>query len=149
LRVEADGDRALQILLNLVSNAIKFTPGNGSITIAASADSNSSVIIRVQDSGPGIAPGNIERIFEPFVQIDKSLTRENPGSGLGLAISRELARAMGGDITVDSEPNRGSTFALTLKRAQLSVTLRRRPEDGEGSAAAKDDVNEAPSSSSP
>lgn len=149
LRVEADGDRALQILLNLVSNAIKFTPGNGSITIAASADSNSSVIIRVQDSGPGIAPGNIERIFEPFVQIDKSLTRENPGSGLGLAISRELARAMGGDITVESEPNRGSTFALMLKRAQLSVTLRRRPEDGEGSAAAKDDVNEAPSSSSP
>jgi PAS domain S-box-containing protein len=149
LRVQADGDRALQILLNLVSNAIKFTRESGSISVAASADSNSSVVIRVQDTGAGIEPVDIERIFEPFVQIDKSLTREHPGSGLGLAISRELARAMGGDITVESTPGRGSTFALTLQRAHLSVMRTHQPADSKGSAAAKDDVNAAPSSSSP
>jgi PAS domain S-box-containing protein len=116
LRVYADADRAVQILLNLVANAIKFTPGDGDITVETGVESR-YVTIRVRDTGPGIASSDRERVFEPFVQIDKSLTRENQGSGLGLAISRELARAMGGDISLESAPSRGSTFALKLKQA--------------------------------
>jgi PAS domain S-box-containing protein len=116
LRVHADADRAVQILLNLVANAIKFTPGDGSITVETGVKSE-YVVIRVKDTGPGVAAGDRERIFEPFVQIDKSLTRENQGSGLGLAISRELARAMGGDISLESAPSRGAIFALKLKQA--------------------------------
>jgi signal transduction histidine kinase len=114
--VHADADRAVQILLNLVANAIKFTPGEGSITVETGVESR-YVVMRVTDTGPGIAAGDRERIFEPFVQIDKSLTRENQGSGLGLAISRELARAMGGDISLESAPSRGATFALKLRQA--------------------------------
>ncbi|HEU4996443.1 MAG TPA: PAS domain S-box protein [Gemmatimonadaceae bacterium] len=110
----ADEDRTLQILLNLVSNAIKFTPREGRIVVRAVERPERRVALQVQDSGPGIRPVDQQRVFEPFVQIDRSLTRTAEGSGLGLAISRELARAMNGDLTVESTPGQGSIFTLTL-----------------------------------
>jgi PAS domain S-box-containing protein len=118
IRVQADAERAVQILLNLVANAIKFTPLDGSITVSAETDDASFVVMRVRDTGPGVALGDADRIFEPFVQLDKSLTRDHQGSGLGLAISRDLARAMGGDVRVEYDDGPGATFALTLKRAE-------------------------------
>lgn len=117
LCIKGDRERALQILLNLVGNAVKFTPPGGAITVNAGADSDAAVAIRVRDNGPGIAEDNLKRIFDPFVQLDYSLTRGHQGAGLGLAISRDLARAMGGDVTAQSNPGEGSTFTLTLPRA--------------------------------
>ena len=117
LAVEADPDKVRQILVNLLSNAIKFTPGEGSVKIECEADPR-SVRVLVRDTGTGIPPEKLQAIFEPFVQLDRSLTNVQEGSGLGLAISRDLARAMGGDLCAESAPGLGSTLVLTLPRAQ-------------------------------
>jgi signal transduction histidine kinase len=112
----ADPSKVEQILLNLLSNAVKFTGQGGSITISHFTEDGWSTI-RVTDTGIGIEAGKTESIFEPFVQVGRTLTAPQEGTGLGLAISRELARAMGGDITVRSTISRGSTFELTLKKS--------------------------------
>lgn len=117
LRVLADTDRTIQILLNLLSNAIKFTPSGGSIVVEAAASPDTNVEIKVTDTGPGIPSEDIERVFEPFVQLDATLTRGHDGTGLGLAISRDLAREMNGDLTAQSTVGKGSTFILRLPRA--------------------------------
>ncbi|MEO8575743.1 MAG: GAF domain-containing sensor histidine kinase [Gemmatimonadales bacterium] len=109
----ADFDRVVQILVNLATNAIKFTKEGGQVTVSA-RHSGSWVEILVHDSGRGIAGDDIERIFEPFIQVERTGgTRE--GVGLGLATSRILARRMGGDIVVESELGVGSTFSLRLR----------------------------------
>ena len=112
--VAADAERFQQILLNLITNAIKFTSTGGNIGVTC--DSDASVVqIRVKDSGVGVRPVDIDRVFEPFVQIDRHLTSaKQQGVGLGLSISRELARAMHGDLTLQSTEGVGSTFTLTL-----------------------------------
>ena len=111
---KADAERFQQILLNLVTNAIKFTPKGGSINV--SSDDDAGVVrVRVNDTGVGVRMLDIERVFEPFVQIDRHLTSDTQqGVGLGLSISRELARAMSGDLTLESVEGVGSTFTLTL-----------------------------------
>ena len=113
------GDRAKvdQILLNLLSNAIKFTGPEGSVKVACS-ESRDTASIEVIDTGAGIPAEKLEAIFEPFVQLGRSLSSAHEGTGLGLAISRELARAMNGDLTVSSTEGSGSTFRLTLPRAK-------------------------------
>lgn len=114
--VLADAERLQEILQNLTTNAIKFTSA-GTITIRCWS-TEATVAIAVHDTGVGIPPDQVDRIFEPFVQVDRSFTNmANGGVGLGLAISRTLARAMGGDITVQSGLGAGSTFELTLPRA--------------------------------
>jgi signal transduction histidine kinase len=105
--VYTDGDRVLQIVSNLLSNAFSWTPDGGSISLALSKD-NGSVSVAVTDSGPGIAPLDRDRVFRPFV------TENGEGTGLGLAISRELAQALGGDLKLDSVVGRGSRFELRL-----------------------------------
>jgi signal transduction histidine kinase len=110
----ADAERFQQILLNLVTNAIKFTPKGGSISLTADDDAGLARV-RVKDTGVGVRMLDIERVFEPFVQIDRHLTSDTQqGVGLGLSISRELARAMSGDLTLESVEGVGSTFTLTL-----------------------------------
>jgi PAS domain S-box-containing protein len=109
----ADRLKTEQIVLNLLSNAVKFTPVGGSVT--ASCDtSGAEMSIVIQDTGPGIPPNKLEAIFEPFVQLGRSLTSAHEGTGLGLAISRDLARAMNGDVTLESTVGHGATFTLTL-----------------------------------
>ena len=116
LRVRADRDKLRQILLNLVSNAVKFTPESGRIVLDCARAGN-ALTIRVSDTGIGIPEDRMRSIFEPFVQAGRALNRTHEGVGLGLAISRDLARAMEGDITVESEVGRGSVFTLTLPQA--------------------------------
>lgn len=113
--VRADRDRFEQIVLNLLANAVKFTPDGGSITVGWE-EKGERVLVHVADTGIGIADDQVERIFDPFVQVDASTTRKSEGVGLGLAISRDLARQMGGDITVVTREGRGSTFTLALPR---------------------------------
>jgi signal transduction histidine kinase len=112
--VAADAERFQQILLNLITNAIKFTTTGGSIEVTCDTDGD-VVRLRVKDTGVGVRLLDIERVFEPFVQIDRHLTTATQqGVGLGLSISRELARAMHGDLTLQSTEGIGSTFTLTL-----------------------------------
>jgi len=116
LTVRADEEKLQQIVFNLLSNAIKFTSAGGRVTLDCTVTSSHAIAVRVQDTGHGIPADEIERVFQPFVQIDSKLTRSSEGTGLGLAISRELARGMGGDLVAQSEPGVGSTFTLTLPR---------------------------------
>lgn len=111
------GDRARidQILLNLLSNAIKYTGAGGTVTITC-AVSAKIASISVTDTGRGVPREKLQSIFEPFVQLGRSLSSANEGMGLGLSISRDLARAMGGDLTVSSKVGVGSTFTLTVPR---------------------------------
>jgi signal transduction histidine kinase len=105
--VQTDGDRVLQIVSNLLSNAFSWTPDGGSIQVALT-QSNGSVWVAVTDSGPGIPPDHRDDVFRPFV------SENGAGTGLGLAISRELAQALGGDLKLDSVLGRGSRFELRL-----------------------------------
>lgn len=114
LSMRADSEKVQQILLNLISNAIKFTEAGGCVTLESTAANENVVAIRVRDTGHGIPKEQLERVFQPFVQIDTKLTRSSEGTGLGLAISRELARGMGGELVAESEVGVGSTFTLTL-----------------------------------
>jgi signal transduction histidine kinase len=114
--VLADPEKMQQIVLNLLSNAVKFTEPGGSITLSAELAGN-CVEIHVADTGGGIAAEKVNRIFDPFVQVDRRLNQPVQGVGLGLAISQDLAHAMGGDVTVESVLGEGSTFTLSLPRA--------------------------------
>jgi signal transduction histidine kinase len=114
-------EKAGQVLVNLLSNAVKFTPAGGQISVTCDADAE-NVHLRVADTGVGMPGEAIERVFEPFVQLDSGLTRKAEGAGLGLAISRRLARLMGGDLTLVSEIGKGSTFTFTLVRVPTADT---------------------------
>ena len=113
LTVLADRERLEQILVNLLGNALKFTPSGGRVTLACTTRDGTAAMA-VRDTGIGIPAAKLERIFEPFMQVDARRTGTQAGVGLGLAISRDLARRMGGELTVESEVDVGSTFTLTL-----------------------------------
>jgi PAS domain S-box-containing protein len=118
LAVHSDRDKVEQILLNLLSNAAKFTPPGGLVEVEVfdNARRTDIVHLRVRDTGIGIPRDRLEQVFEPFVQVDVSHARRSEGTGLGLAISRDLARLMGGDLRVRSEVGVGTSFTLTLPR---------------------------------
>ena len=120
LRVSADAEKLEQILLNLLSNALKFTPTGGRITVASRANGD-RVDISVSDTGVGIPASKLHAIFEPFIQLSSSLTRARDGTGLGLAISRDLARGMGGELSAVSTPGTGSIFTLSLPFAAAAA----------------------------
>jgi signal transduction histidine kinase len=113
----ADRPKVEQILLNLLSNAMKFTEAKGSIIVSCRWQGRADVAFVVRDTGVGIPAEQLEAIFEPFVQVGRSLSSRQEGTGLGLAISRDLARGMAGDITVTSTVGEGSEFVVTLPRA--------------------------------
>ena len=116
--LRGDGRRVQQVLMNLVANAVKFTD-RGGIAVRLHAEPRpgrgAATRCEVTDTGIGIDPSTIERMFEPFTQADPSTTRRHGGAGLGLAIVRDLVRLMGGTISVESEPGRGSTFSFELE----------------------------------
>ncbi|MEO7964485.1 MAG: ATP-binding protein, partial [Gemmatimonadaceae bacterium] len=121
LLARADSEKVQQVLLNLLSNAIKFTPSGGTITVKGD-QRDERIIVRVSDNGRGIPADQVERVFEPFVQIADGTSGVHGGTGLGLAISRDLARGMGGDLTVKSVVGEGSTFVLSLPSADVGMS---------------------------
>jgi signal transduction histidine kinase len=116
LAVYADPEKVQQILLNVLSNAVKFTDRGGRIQISCE-DVADCVRIKVRDTGVGIPAEKLDRIFEPFVRVGGTITRPTDGTGLGLTISRDFARCMGGDLSAESELGVGSTITLTLPKA--------------------------------
>ncbi|MDQ6827779.1 MAG: PAS domain-containing sensor histidine kinase, partial [Gemmatimonadota bacterium] len=120
LVVRADAEKLQQIVLNLLTNAVKFTEPRGTLELRASRV-GSEVRISVADTGRGISADQLARVFEPFVQVDAHFTRTHDGVGLGLAISRDLSRGMGGDLTVVSTLDKGSIFTLTLPGSQVNA----------------------------
>jgi PAS domain S-box-containing protein len=118
--VRADRERLEQIVLNLLSNAIKFTDEGGRVTLRVSTEGD-QVMVSVTDTGIGIPPEKQRMLFHPFVQLSEHADRRRKGVGLGLAISRDMARAMGGDIRVVSTPGQGSTFTLALPLAPVAI----------------------------
>ena len=121
--VRADPEKLQQVLLNLMSNAVKFTSAGGRISIdVRRAEAAGRVYLDVEDTGRGIAPDKLESIFDRFTQVDSSHSRDGQGAGLGLTISRDLARGMGGDVQVRSQPGVGSSFTLTLDSAPSNAS---------------------------
>ena len=119
VRVLADADKLRQVLLNLISNAAKFTDPEGRVTVTTEDDAAAGLVrIRVRDTGRGIPSDKLEQVFDPFVQVHRHQVGEmRQGVGLGLAISRDLARGMGGVLDAESVEGEGSTFTVTLRRA--------------------------------
>jgi len=115
LRAYVDRRQIYQVVVNLVDNAIKYTPEGGSVEISGE-ETESSVILRVKDTGVGIAPAHIDRIFERFYRVDKARSRQLGGTGLGLSIVRDIVEAHGGTVTVESTEGVGSTFTVTLPK---------------------------------
>jgi PAS domain S-box-containing protein len=142
-----DGDRVRQILLNLLSNAVKFTE-RGQVTVRCGTGRPAGaarlegagpwVCIRVEDTGPGIAPEETESVFEPFVQAESPHTRTTGGTGLGLSISRRLARMMDGDLTLETELGRGACFTLWLPPAGAAPVVPETPAAAPATAAPGD-----------
>ena len=146
--IESDRQRIEQILKNLLSNALKFTE-TGSVSVSASATRDGKVVFAVRDTGIGIAPEQQARIFEAFQQADGSISRRYGGTGLGLSISQELARLLGGDITVESEPGKGSCFRLVVAARLATLPHPAAPVADTAAAAAQPgqaDLRPAPAS---
>jgi two-component system, NarL family, sensor histidine kinase BarA len=112
-RLRCDGPKIRQCVINLLSNAIKFTPTNGTVRISAEVDANFAVV-RVSDTGIGIAPEFQQRLFQTFFQVDNSMTREYGGAGLGLSIVKNVVEAHDGEVRVESELGKGATFTMIL-----------------------------------
>ena len=112
--VSADRDRLAQILINLVDNAVKYTPAGGRVTVGARRTEDGRVEVAVADTGVGIPPADLPRITERFYRVDKARSRELGGTGLGLAIVKHLVLAHGGALAIDSTPGRGTTVRVTL-----------------------------------
>ena len=126
--MESDSRKIRQILMNLAGNAIKFTE-EGQVRLELE-EVGDEVVFRVADTGPGIAPDHLERVFDPFWQVEGGATRTAGGTGLGLSVTRRLAHLLGGEVAVASRPGRGATFTVRLPREApppANVTPAERP----------------------
>ena len=123
----SDEGKLAQILRNLISNAFKFTE-RGEVRVSARVEADDRVSFAVSDTGIGIHPAYQERIFEEFSQLDNPIPRRPSGVGLGLPIARELAAMLGGDLTVESAPGRGSKFRITVPRVLAEPAAARAAE---------------------
>ena len=112
--VLADRDRLVQIVINLVDNAVKYTSEGGRVTVQAQKPADGQIEVDVIDTGIGIPPADLPRITERFYRVDKARSRELGGTGLGLAIVKHLVFAHGGQLRIESEPGRGTTVRVTL-----------------------------------
>jgi len=135
LAVCADPDKTQQILINLLTNAVKFTKAPGSVVVSCNS-TEETVEISVTDTGIGIKPEDMPRVFEPFVQIGRGLSQPGEGVGLGLTISRDFAQRMKGDLVVESKFGEGSTFTLLLPRSKDVAEDGSSPQSGAATAAA-------------
>ncbi len=113
LDIRTDPRKVRQVLVNLLSNAVKFTDAEGSVSLRARRDGDTLELI-ISDTGIGIEPDHLDQIFDPFWQVEQKATRRAGGTGLGLSVSRRLARLLGGDVLVTSEPGKGSSFTVLL-----------------------------------
>ncbi len=113
-KVNGDRDRLEQVVVNLLDNAIKYTPAGGSVNVGARRE-GTDVVVEVKDTGIGIPPGDLSRIFERFYRVDKARSRELGGTGLGLAIVKHIIQGHNGRLSVHSTPSKGSTFSFSLK----------------------------------
>jgi CheY-like chemotaxis protein/anti-sigma regulatory factor (Ser/Thr protein kinase) len=134
MTIQADERRLKQILVNLLSNAVKFTPSGGQIGLEVTGDPEQGIIqFAVWDTGIGIAPEYLDRLFRPFVQIDSSLTRQHAGTGLGLSLVGRLTNMHGGSVMVESTPDNGSRFTISLPWIQqlspLAMTMQEESAD--------------------
>ncbi len=119
-KLRADELRLRQVLLNLLTNAVKFTPEGGTVTLSAARSLQGGLVLRVTDTGIGMPTEEIPRAFEPFTQLDNALSRRFQGSGLGLYLSRALAAAQGGELTLESAPGAGTTAVLRFPADRLA-----------------------------
>lgn len=119
IRALADERLVLQIVANLVTNAIKFTPGGGTVRLYVSATPQKGIVIKITDTGIGIAPENLERVLRPFEQVESSYARTCSGSGLGLPYAKRLAELHGGELKLESELSKGTTVTVTLPASRL------------------------------
>jgi PAS domain S-box-containing protein len=117
--LNGDQRRITQVLLNLATNAVKFTPSGGTVTISAEIDGNSNLVLAVADTGIGISEKDLEHVFEPFVQVNRAAHPQQEGAGLGLAICKNLIELHQGRIEVSSKPGRGTTARVILPQARL------------------------------
>jgi PAS domain S-box-containing protein len=117
--LQADERRITQVLLNLATNAVKFTPAGGTVTIGADVESSGNLVVSVADTGIGISEKDLERVFEPFVQVNRSAHPQQEGAGLGLAICKNLIELHQGRIEVSSKPQRGTTVRVILPGSRL------------------------------
>ncbi|MES1152293.1 MAG: ATP-binding protein, partial [Dongia sp.] len=113
-RVHADKRKLKQILVNLLGNAAKFTPAGGRVKLSAFVGEDGGLVVTIEDNGIGIAPEQIERVMEPFAQVEADLDRRFEGIGMGLPLSRGLARLHGGDLMLESTPGKGTKAIVVL-----------------------------------
>ena len=125
IRAIADERLLLQIVANLVTNAIKFTPEGGTVRIYVSANQQKGIVIKVTDTGIGIAPENVDRVLRPFEQVETSYARKHGGSGLGLPYAKRLTELHGGELTIESELGKGTSVSVALPAFRL-VDIRKR-----------------------
>jgi two-component system sensor histidine kinase BaeS len=121
--IQADPDRMVQVLGNLLDNALRYTPPGGQLVCEAKLDLSGpkrSVVFRIADSGPGIAPADLPHVFERFYRADRSRQRDANGSGLGLAIARSIVEAHGGRIWVESQLGHGAQFFVAMPSSHNS-----------------------------
>jgi cell cycle sensor histidine kinase DivJ len=123
--IRADLRAVKQVLINLLSNATKFTPSGGTVSIRTERATNSDIVFAVTDTGIGIDPSVLASLCEPFTQADASISRMYGGSGLGLAISRKLVALHGGTLTIESAPGRGTTVHVSFPATRVIATTRR------------------------
>lgn len=130
IRTVADERLILQVIANLVTNAVKFTPEGGSVRLFVSANAQKGIQIRVTDTGIGIAPENLDRVLRPFEQVETSYARKHGGSGLGLPYAKRLTELHGGDLKLESEPGKGTTVSVSLPPSRL-IEVKRREKTAE------------------
>lgn len=118
--IRADERRLKQVLLNLLSNSVKFTPSNGEVRISAEAHVGAGLAIVVRDTGIGIAPADLPRVLKPFGQVDSNLSRRYDGTGLGLSLSKTLVELHGGTLTIDSKLGEGTTVRVALPQSRVT-----------------------------
>ena len=128
--LRADERRLQQVVDHLLSNAVKFTEAGGTVSVDASLEADGRLLLVIRDTGIGIAEDDMQRVFEPFTQLDSTLARRFQGSGLGLYVSRALVAGLGGELSLHSAPGVGTSVEIRLPAERLIADASRKPSAG-------------------